>query len=250
MKVHVTGASGFIGAGVCESVETVALDKAEAVVHLAAVAHRRASREELQYVNVDLAVEMARRAAAAGASFLFMSTVKVHGEHGLFNETSPIAPRDPYGESKARAEEALRAIPGLRLTVLRPPLVYGPGVKANFLSLMRAVASGIPLPFASIENRRSFVYLGNLVDAIVNCLGRPGTFLVSDGIAVSTPDLCRALGRALGRPARLFGFPPPLLPGKLSSSLEVNDSLIRREWRPPFSAEQGLSRTAAWYLGR
>jgi nucleoside-diphosphate-sugar epimerase len=248
MKVHVTGASGFVGRGLMERIGASApLADADAIVHLAGIAHRRASREELRRVNVDLAVETAKKAAAAGASFLFISTAKVHGEEGLFSEKSPIAPKDPYAESKARAEDALRAIPGLRLTVLRPPLVYGPGVTANFLSLMKAVASGIPLPFASIENRRSFVFLGNLVDAIVNCLGRPGTFLVSDGVAISTPNLCRELAGALGRPARLFAFPPPLLPAKLAASLALDDSLIRREWKPPFSLEAGLAQTAAWY---
>src|SRR5205085_5865694 len=100
-------------------------------------------------------------------------------------------------------EDVLGAIPGLRLAVLRPPLVYGPGVKANFLALMRAIARGWPLPLGAIANRRSVIYVGNLVDAIARCLGAEGTYLVSDGEPVSTPQLCRELGDALGRPARL-----------------------------------------------
>lgn len=203
-------------------------------------------------MNVDLAAQTAKKAAAAGAQFLFLSSLKVHGESSQspFREDSPLAPKGVYAESKARAEDRLRAIPGLRLAVLRPPLVYGPGVKANFLALMNAVARGWPLPLASIRNRRSLVHVGNLADAIIACLGKEGTFLVSDGEAVSTPQLCREIGEALGRPARLFRFPSSLLPEKLSASLEVDDSHIRRTlgWKPPFTREQGLRLTAEWYL--
>jgi nucleoside-diphosphate-sugar epimerase len=252
MNVAVTGASGFVGRALCASLaaaghEQVALEKAQAAVHLAAIAHRRASLEELQRVNVDLAVDTARKAAAAGAGFVFLSSVKVHGELSAepFTENSPIAPQDRYAESKARAEEALRAIPGLRLAVLRPPLVYGPGVKANFLSLMRAVARGWPLPLGSVDNRRSLIYVGNLAAAILACLDQQGTFLVSDGTALSTPALCSEIGTALGRPARLFPFPPALLPRKLAGSLEVKDSTL--SWSRPFTREEGLRATARWY---
>lgn len=256
LKVAVTGASGFVGRALGPALaaaghENASAEKANAVVHLAAIAHRHASREELQKVNVDLAVQTAQKAAAAGAQFLFLSSLKVHGERSdaPFREDSPLAPKGVYAESKARAEERLRAIPGLRLTVLRPPLVYGPGVKANFLALMKAIARGLPLPLASIRNRRSLVYVGNLADAIITCLARQGTFLVSDSEPVSTPQLCREIGEALGRPARLFPFPASLLPEKLSGSLEVDDSLIRRTlgWRPPLTRGEGLRSTARWF---
>jgi nucleoside-diphosphate-sugar epimerase len=224
------------------------------VVHLAAIAHRSASTEELERVNVALARQAGEQAAALGAGLVFVSSVKVHGETSRtpFSEASPLAPRDAYGRSKARAEEVLRAIPGLRLAVLRPPLVYGPGVKANFLALMGALARGIPLPLAAVRNRRSLLYVGNLADAIARCLGRQGTFLVSDGESRSTPQLCRELGAALGRPARLFSFPPTLLPAKLAGSLEVDDSAIREalDWRAPHAMAEGLSATARWYRGR
>jgi nucleoside-diphosphate-sugar epimerase len=260
MEVHITGAGGFVGSAL-----TTALSKSghnivreaagsETVVHLAGIAHRRASKWEYQEVNIALAERLARSAAAEGAGFLFMSSVKVHGEHSTEprREASRIAPVGDYAESKARAEEALRAIPNLRLTILRPPLVYGPGVKANFLSLVRALARGWPLPLAAVENRRSLVYVGNLVDAIINCLNVPGTFLVSDGAPISTRQLCREIGDALGRPARLLPFPPALLPRKLVASLEVDDSLIRRtlNWHPPYTRQEGLQATADWYLGR
>jgi nucleoside-diphosphate-sugar epimerase len=127
-------------------------------------------------------------------------------------------------------------------------------VRANFLALMRAIARGWPLPLASIQNRRSLVYVGNLCDAIAACLQAPAaagkTFYVTDGAAISTPALCRAIGVALGRPARLFAFPPALLPfEKLTGSLEVDDGDLRRSlgWRPPFSFQEGLGVTAAWY---
>lgn len=275
MKIVVTGASGFVGSAASAALRTAAhqpaaldlrgadalraVDGADAIVHLAAIAHRHASEEELRRVNVELAVRVARAAVDAGARLLFLSSVKVHGEattHPL-RESAAFQPRDAYARSKATAEERLRAMPGLKLTVLRPPLVYGAGVRANFLALMKAVNLGVPLPFANVVNRRSLVYLGNLTSAIVRCVeaaqavGR--TFFVSDGTPVSTPLLCRALGDALGRPARLFGFPPALLPlGKLTGSLEIDDTAIRREldWRPPFSFDEGLRATARWYRGR
>jgi nucleoside-diphosphate-sugar epimerase len=223
-------------------------------VHLAAIAHRAASAAELQRVNVGLASDIGKAAAAHGARFVFLSSVKVHGEASAapFTERSPLVPRDAYAQSKARAEETLHAIAGLRLAVLRPPLVYGPGVKANFLALMDLIVRGIPLPLALVKNRRSLIYLGNLIDAILRCLDKTGTFLVSDGEAVSTPELCRALGRSLERRARLFPFPARLLPDKLAASLEVDDSLIRTSlgWQPPLTLEEGLRATATWYRGR
>jgi nucleoside-diphosphate-sugar epimerase len=132
------------------------------------------------------------------------------------------------------------------------------GVKANFRALMRAVMRGWPLPFASIVNRRSLVYAGNLADAVVHCLESPlaagKTYGVTDGAPLATPGLCRALGAALGRPARLFSFPPALLElappaTKLTRSLEVDDGALRRElgWAPPHTLEEGLRRTARWF---
>jgi nucleoside-diphosphate-sugar epimerase len=273
LKVAVTGASGFIGTALCSALreanhqpspldlrtvpERAAFQGVDAIVHLAAVAHRRATPDELQRVNVELAVQVGKAAATANCRMIFMSSVKVHGEESItpLDEAAPISPKDAYGESKALAEKALRSIPALRLTVLRPPLVYGPGVKANFLALMTAIARGIPLPLASVANRRSLVYVRNLADVILRCLAKQDskTYLVSDGSPLSTPQLCRAIGSALGRPARLLPFPPALLPIKsLTRSLEVDDSAIRRElgWRPRFSLEEGLRATAAWYSRR
>lgn len=253
MKVHVTGAGGFIGRHLVPALQHAgheaqpALAGADVVVHLAGIAHRKASADELQEVNVRLPERLARQAPR----FVFMSSVKVHGERSgePFTERSPIRPEDAYGESKARAEDALRAIAGLQLVVLRPPLVYGPGVKANFLALMRAVARGWPLPLASIENRRSLIYVGNLVDAILRALAIEGTYLVSDGAALSTAQICRDIAASLGTHARLFPFPPRLLPGKLAASLEVDDSAFRRiaAWQAPFTCAQGLKATASWY---
>jgi nucleoside-diphosphate-sugar epimerase len=288
MRCVVTGASGFIGQAVVPALrarghEVVALGReelgdiagftgwgahlegADAVLHLAAIAHSRARDDErLRAVNVDAALALGKAAAVAGARMLFVSSVKVLGEETpgrAFDDASPPAPQDAYARAKAAAEAGLRAISGLSLSVLRPPLVYGPGVKGNFLALLRAVARGWPLPLAGIGNRRSLVYAGNLADALVRCMESPlavgRTYGVTDGAPLSTPDLCDALGAALGRPARLFAFPRPLLElaapaTKLTRSLVVDDGALRRDlgWTPPHSFEEGLRRTAEWFHAR
>ncbi|HEV2007429.1 MAG TPA: NAD-dependent epimerase/dehydratase family protein, partial [Burkholderiales bacterium] len=153
----------------------------------------------------------------------------------------------------------------MQTVVLRPPLLYGPGVKGNFLNLMRAVDRGVPLPLASIHNHRSLLYLGNLIDAIILCLDHPAaagnTYLVADDDGVSTPDLIRGIAGALGKPARLFAFPPALLKlagamagkadaaARLVGSLQVDSDKIRRElgWRPRYDLARGLQQTAEWY---
>ena len=201
-----------------------------------------------------------------------MSSVKVNGESTVarpFSETDNPAPEDAYGISKREAEDALREIStltGMEIVIVRPPLVYGPGVKGNFLRLMRLVGRGIPLPLASISNQRSLVYLGNLVDAITACIDSPAaagkTYLVSDGKDVSTPELIRRLAAVLGRPSRLFPFPHSLLAlggailgkrdevARLTGSLQVDSTRIRDDlhWQPRFSLDQGLAETARWFL--
>ncbi len=238
------------------------LDSLDVVVHLAALAHGAGLDEaRLSAANVDVAAAIGRAAAEHGAHMVFLSSVKALGEDSTgqsLSESSPLAPADAYGRTKADAERALGAIDRLPLTILRPPLVYGPGVRANFLSLLHAVTRGWPMPLASIDNRRSLVYLGNLCDAIARSIESPQargrTYCVCDGAPVSTPELCRALGAALGRPARLYRLPvallelvPPLR--KLTRSLEIDDRALRRElgWSPPFSFEDGLRATAQWY---
>lgn len=265
VRILVTGATGFIGAALVPVLrarghEVVPAARDEdwgsrvagcgAVVHLANIAHASADAAMLHSVNVDGTRRLAEHAAEAGARrFVYLSSIKA------------AAPDDIYGESKLAAEAALAEVHGLEPVILRPPLVYGPGVRANFLALMGAIDRGLPLPFARIRNRRSLIYVGNLADAIVCCIeaaaaaGR--TYGLSDGAPVSTPDLCRALGKALGRPARMLALPPALLElappmKRLTRSLEVDDAPIRRElgWTPPFTFEEGLRATAQWYRTR
>ena len=221
----------------------------DALVHLANIAHASVDEAELQRVNVEGTRQQAEQAAAAGVRrFVYLSSAKA------------AAPDDAYGRAKLAAEQALAGVSGLEVVLLRPPLVYGPRVKANFLALMKLIVRGWPLPLASIENRRSLLYVGNLCDAIIRGLEAPKAagrrYFLSDGAPVSTPDLCRALGDALGRPARLFPFPPALLEWaggerarRLTRSLEVDDGAIRQElgWRPPYAFEEGLRATADWY---
>lgn len=252
MRILVTGASGFIGSHLGPALAAAGHEVrgtpegCDAVVHLANIAHTSASPRDLHRVNIEGTIAQAKAALAAGARrFVYLSSIKA------------AQPEDAYGRAKSIAEQALLQLEGLEAVILRPPLVYGPRVKANFLALMRAIDRGWPLPLASIRNRRSLVYVGNLVDAIRRCVEGPvvrKAYAVSDGAAVSTPELCRALGRALGRPARLWPFPPALLRlapglGRLAESLEVDDRAIREElgWRAPHSFEEGLRLTAAWY---
>jgi len=256
---------------------TEALRGVECAVHLAAPAgvEGLAAADPLalyRRVNVAGSRRLAEQAATAGTRRLvFMSTIKVNGEASRerpFTENDPPRPEDAYGISKWEAEQALRDVAqktGLELVVLRPPLVYGPGVKGNFLRLLQLVARGVPLPLASVHNRRSLVYLGNLVDAVVTAISAPQaagqTYLVSDGEDLSTPDLIRAIARALGVRARLFPCPVALLRAaaalagrgeearRLTGSLQVDSSKMRRElaWSPRYTLEQGLAETARWF---
>lgn len=253
------------------------LKNVDIVIHLAARVHimKDTSKDpllEFLAVNLHGTEGLARQAARAGVKrFVFISTIKVLGEETAtpYREDAPLAPLDPYGASKAEAETALRRVAeetGLEVVILRPPLVYGPGVKANFRQLINFVNRGIPLPFASIRNKRSLIFVGNLADALACTVMHPNAagqiFLVSDDRDVSTPELIRLASSALGTPARLFPFPPGILRivgrilGKSSAferligSLQVDSSKIRRElgWKPPFTMEQGLAETAAWFM--
>jgi len=257
-----------------------AFDGVECILHLASPSdpQRGSPAESLagyRRVNVAGSRRLAEQAAAAGAQrLLFMSTIKVNGERTAeraYAENDAPRPEDAYGISKQEAEQVLRDVgqkTGLEIVVLRPPLVYGPGVKGNFLRLMNLVARGVPLPLAAVDNRRSLIYTGNLAGAIGKALDAPQaagrTYLVSDGEDVSMPDLVRGLARALGVKPRLLSFPlaalglAATLAGKraefarVTGSLQVDSSRIRREldWRPPFTLAQGLELTAKWYHAR
>jgi nucleoside-diphosphate-sugar epimerase len=249
----------------------------DVVVHLAArvhVMHAAGSVATSLYrsVNTIATLTLARAAANAGVQrFVFLSSIKVNGEGTSadqpFTAAESTTPQDPYGISKMEAEQGLRHIAaesGMEVVIVRPPLVYGPGVKANFASMMRAVQRGIPLPLASVtHNRRSFVALDNLVDLLITCIDHPAaanqTFVVSDGEDLSTADLLRRLGHAMDKPARLFPAPPLLLQlcanvlGKgdmaqrLLGNLQVDISHTRDtlNWSPPISVDEGLRRAVA-----
>ncbi len=249
----------------------------EVVVHLAGRVHVMNDTsvnplDEFRIVNVAGTVRLAREAAKAGVRrFIFLSSIKVNGEetNSPYTEDKPSHPSDSYGISKMEAELALQGIQaetGMEVVIIRPPLVYGPGVKANFYNLMKIVNSGMYLPLASVANNRSLIYIENLVDAVVTCICHPKaagqTYLVSEGEDVSTPELVRRLAFALGKPVHIFSFPTGLLrlAGKLLGksapvdrlvgSLVIDRSKIRRElgWKPPYTMEQGLKWTAKWYL--
>lgn len=251
-----------------------ALANCVAVVHLAARVHVMRDRAEdplalYRATNTEATLNLARQAAQAGVKrFVFVSTIKVNGEgrDEPYRETDAPAPKDAYAISKWEAEQGLLRIAadtGLEVVILRPPLVYGPGVKANFQRLLSTARRGWPLPLGAIRNRRSLLYLGNFVDAIRVCVEHPDaagqTFLLDDGQPVSTPELIRAVARAMGRPVRLVAVPVGMLifigailgkrdaVARLTGSLWVDASLIRSRlgWAPPYSMEAGLAATVA-----
>lgn len=251
-----------------------------AVVHLAARAHvadpGADALTRFREVNALGTRRLAEAAAGAGVRrFVLLSSAKAMAErsppgHAL-TEADPPAPEDAYGISKREGEIALAEIAaasGLEPVVLRAPLVYGPGVKGNFLRLMRLVDRGLPLPFGAVSNRRSLIGLANLTAALRLCLEHPqalgATFLVADGEDLSTPALIRRLARALGRPARLLPVPAGLLRlagrlagrgpeiERLTGDLALDPGLIRARlgWRPALSVDDGLAETARWFRAR
>ncbi|WP_137936948.1 SDR family oxidoreductase [Chitinivorax sp. B] len=255
-----------------------ALTECDSVIHLAARVHVMHDTEHdplaaFRAVNTFGTLQLARQAAKTGVKrFLFMSSIKVNGEETInhpFTEIDTPRPSDAYSVSKWEAEQGLMAIAqetGMEVVIVRPPLVYGPNVGANFLRLMQLVHSGIPLPFGAIRNLRSLIYVHNLVDAIIFLLNHPQaadqTFLVSDGENISTPDLIRRLAIYMKKQAWLVPVPrsimnlPASIVGKspevqrLFSSLAVDSSLIRQQfgWAPPYSLDDGLSSTVEWFL--
>jgi UDP-glucose 4-epimerase len=294
--ILVTGASGFIGSALTGELAqrglrfravsrsgrdghfaihhitadtdwTAALEGVDAVVHLALNAHTRGGTPT---PSVEATHNLARQAAEAGVKrFIFMSSIKVNGETTEpgrpFTADDPPDPQDAYGRAKLDAEQVLFELSrrtGLEVTALRPPLVYGPGVKANFASMMGWVDRGIPFPLRALDNKRSFVFVGNLVDLVILCMSHPKAagevFLVSDDEDMSTAQLLRRMAAALGRPSRTIPVPASVLTAvatamgqrtlasRLTGSLQVDIAKTRQllGWVPCIGVDEGLRLTA------
>ena len=264
VPARMENAEAFVAGDVAHASWDRPLSGVDVVFHLAAVVHSRGTEAAYQAVNVAGTQALSSAAARTGVRrFVLVSTIKVNGEatpaDRPFRAADAPQPQDAYARSKWRAEQALATVArgtGLEPVVLRPPLVYGPGVRANFLRLLQLADSGLPLPFASIRNRRSLIYVGNLASLLRVCATHAGaagkTFLASDGEDLSTPDLIRRMATALGRTPRLLPAPSSLLPAKLSGSLAVDtaDTRDQLDWRPPYTVDDGLARTVAWYRSR
>lgn len=256
------------------------LEEVGVVIHLAARVHvmNESTRDSLglyQKINVENTLALARVAAESGVKrFIYLSSAKVNGEetnvHKPFTADDVPAPRDPYAISKLEAEISLLALgrqTGMEVVIIRPPLVYGPGVGANFARMMRWVLLGIPMPFGSISNKRSMVALENLANLILICVSKPAAanqvFLVSDGEDISLPQLLRKMAAVLGVPSRIFPFPVSFLwitakmlgrknvVQRLCGSLQLDISKTKKllGWEPPASLDKSLSEVARWYLG-
>lgn len=253
-----------------------ALENVDTVIYLAARVHvmQETSADplnEYRRVNTAGAERLAYMAAKAGVRrIIYLSTIKVNGERTTehpFTEEDVVNPDDPYARSKWEAEQILRRISretGIEVVIIRPALIYGAGVAGNFLRLLSWVNRDVPLPLSLVNNRRSLIYAGNLVDVIAACMTHPNaageTFLVSDGEDISTPDLIRMIAKEMNKRARLIPFPIVLLKAagalmgrgseieRLSGSLCIDSSKIRRVlgWNPPYSMEEGIRETVKW----
>lgn len=248
----------------------------DVVIHLAARVHVMKEKsqnplDEFRKVNVNGTLTLAKQAEKAGVKrFIYVSSVKVNGEFTRenfpFNEIDRPNPQDAYGVSKFEAEDGLLKLAketNMEVVIIRPPLVYGSGVKANFFSLIQLVKRGIPLPLGAIKNKRSFVYVENLVSLIVCCIKHPAAanqvFLVSDGFDLSTPELIRKIANALGIKPKLIPIPQSIIElianwmGKknliqrLCGNLQLDISKARRllNWEPPISVDEGMKKTVA-----
>ncbi len=250
-----------------------ALAGVDSVIHLAARVHLPGDNDDAEFrrTNTDATLRLAEAAAHARVRrFIYLSSVKVMGESSgtthPFTESDPPKPADAYARSKLEAEKGLRGLADrMEVAILRPPLVYGPAVGANFLRLLRWVDRGIWLPFGAVANRRSLLYVGNLASAIAKSLTHPAatgaTFFVSDGEDVSTPDLVRRIASALDRAPRCWSVPSSALSfvasalgrgeqaRRLLDSLQIDTGLIRDRlgWAPPYSLDDGLRATAVWF---
>ncbi|WP_115937404.1 NAD-dependent epimerase/dehydratase family protein [Aestuariispira insulae] len=291
-KVLLTGSTGFVGKHLVPDLQAAGytviqptrveigeidgntdwhpyLDDIDTVIHLANRAHVMNETSEnpidiYREVNLHGTENLARQAAEKGARrFIYLSSVKTMGEESQhpLSADDELAPCDPYGVSKAEAEEALLRYAGrMEIVILRPPLVYGPQVKGNFIALLRLLTRGLPLPVGAIKNRRSMIYVKNLTHAIshaIHCL--PGIYLPSDQHDLSTPELFRLTAKALGYPARLL--PVPVAALKMAGRLSGRSNMIQRltesltvdgkipGWMPIYSPEEGLKETADWYRG-
>lgn len=307
-KILVTGANGFVGTSLSETLRnrgisftsavrrmtkdfqvavgdltentdwSGALSDCGAVVHLAARVHVMDDKSNdplaaFRAVNVEATLNLARQAALAGVKrFVFVSSVKVNGEETSgepFTAFDQPMPLDPYGQSKLETEIALRVLASttdLEIVIVRPPLVYGPGVGANFFRLMQLVKLGVPLPLGAICNRRSMVSVENLVDLLIVCCNHPDavgqTFMVSDDCDVSIPILLRMLSGAMGKKILLFPVPSKIIYGcsaligksaaanRLIGSLQVDIGHTKNvlKWSPPAALEKSLQKTVTHFL--